>query len=67
MITIKQMLELGKECGCSDIEQAYSQVMRHYDVLFFIGRDREMRKEYSNPFFGKNYIEQEKTIINKWR
>jgi len=25
-----------------------------------------MSREYSNPFFGKNYIEQEKSIVNKW-
>jgi len=40
MITIKQMLEIGKECGLSDIEQAYSQVMTHYDVFFFGSKEQ---------------------------
>jgi len=58
MITIKQMLEIGKECGLSDIEQAYSQVMTHYDVFFFGSKEQgKFNDELRNsPFVENNFF-----------
>ena len=36
MMTPMGMLELGKECGLKHLDEAYGNVMRHYDAFFII-------------------------------
>jgi hypothetical protein len=42
MLTLKGMLEMGKACGLDHLEEAYSNVMQHYDAFFTI-ESNEMR------------------------
>jgi hypothetical protein len=34
---IKQMLEVGMDCGLSMLEEAYTNYMTHYDLFFSLG------------------------------
>lgn len=41
--SVKQMLEVGKGCGLSHIEEVYDDYMRHFDLFFLIS-------DYSNQY-----------------
>lgn len=42
---IKQMLELGQECGLRTVGEAYSNVMNHWDAFFtYENQEEEIQK-----------------------
>lgn len=60
MITIRCMLEAGRDCGLTYLEEAYYNVMRHHDV-FFIAAKNEAREfddmMRDSPFVVNNKFE----------
>lgn len=41
--SVKDMLEIGKGCGLSTVQQAYDNYMSHYDLFFLI-------EDYTNQY-----------------
>lgn len=40
-MNVKEMLELGKECGLKTVGEAYSNVMNHWDAFFTYANHEE--------------------------
>lgn len=42
--TVEQMISIGYGCGLGSVEEAYHQMMSHYDCFFYLGDiDNQMK------------------------
>ena len=57
MITVKQMLVLGLECGLEKVHEAYSQVISHYDAFFSIENFKAEHSKFLHDMFNQGLIE----------
>lgn len=74
MITVEEMLQIGYDCGLEYVDEAYGQVMNHYDLFFTIDkpleisifqlllREKGLLKISKNPTF--TYEFHHMTIVN---
>lgn len=56
MVTAEQMLQAGYNCGLSDIKEAYSQIIRHYDVFFCIEKINEEMEAFHQTLHSKGLM-----------
>jgi hypothetical protein len=45
---ILQMLEIGRECGLTYLEEAHYNYMNHYDCFFLIDKFQEQCVDFTN-------------------
>lgn len=48
--SVMQILNIGKEMGFDDLDQAYFDYMRHYDCFFLLDKYEEQYKELFEEF-----------------
>lgn len=46
-LTIESMLQIGWDCGLTHIDEAYSQIMKHYDCFFLIDKLHEQIHDFA--------------------
>lgn len=47
-LTVEEMLQIGYDCGLNYIDEAYGQIMCHYDAFFSIANFAEERKAFED-------------------
>ena len=45
--SVRQMLEIGKGCGLSELGEAHSQYLSHYTAFFLIDKFHEQLEEFN--------------------
>jgi len=45
--SIEQMIQVGKDCGLSTLEEAYNNYMNHYDCFFLIEKFHEQLRVFA--------------------
>lgn len=43
---IQQMIQIGKDCGLSTLDEAYSNYLNHYDMFFLIEKYNEQLRDF---------------------
>ena len=56
--SVKDMLEIGKGCGLSTVQEAYDNYMNHYDMFFLI-------EDYTNQYIKFVQDLKETGFVNK--
>lgn len=55
--SIRGMLELGKNCGLSMLEEAYKNYMLHYDCFFLIANYEEQYNKFKKDIDMQGWID----------
>jgi len=54
-LTIEQTIQIAHDCGLNWLDEAYDNVMRHYDCFFEIARLNEQIAAYDKLFIDRRY------------
>ena len=57
MITVEQMLGIGRDCGLNTVYEAWSQVQSHWDVFFEHDKFAEQQTVLNYEMFEKGLLE----------
>ena len=57
MITVEQMLSIGRDCGLNTVYEAWSQVQSHWDVFFEHDKFAEQQTVLNYEMFEKGLLE----------
>jgi hypothetical protein len=57
MITVTQMLLIGKDCGLTTVYEAWSQVQSHWDAFFSYDNFNEEQRIFSKELFDLGLLE----------
>lgn len=56
-LTIEEMLQIGHGCGLSHLEEAYANIMNHYDLFFPIEGFVEARANFNKKLEDAGLVE----------
>jgi len=54
---VKQMLEIGKDCGLSTLAEAYGHYMCHYDLFFLISNYSEQYGVFRDNLIDLGFVD----------
>jgi hypothetical protein len=57
-LTLEDMLQIGHDCGLTYIDEAYSQIMCHYDAFFRIDNLAQERKTFEDKLRAANLVDE---------
>lgn len=57
MISVEQMLNIGRDCGLNTVYEAWSQVQSHWDVFFELDKFAEQQTVLNYEMFEKGLLE----------
>lgn len=58
-MTIEDTIQIGYDCGLTTLDEAYSQIMLHYDCFFLISDFAAQRATYDKLFFDAGFVEKD--------
>ena len=54
-MTIEDTIQIGYDCGLTTLDEAYSQIMLHYDCLFLISDFANQKAAYDKLFIDAGF------------
>ncbi len=57
MITVTQMLCIGRDCGLNTVYEAWSQVQSHWDAFFSFDKFEDEQRALNKEMFEKGLLE----------
>lgn len=57
MITVEQMLGIGRDCGLNTVYEAWSQVQSHWDAFFNYDNFHQEQSDLNDEMFEKGLLE----------
>lgn len=57
MITVEQMLGIGRDCGLNTVYEAWSQVQSHWDAFFSYDNFHQEQSDLNDEMFEKGLLE----------
>jgi hypothetical protein len=62
-MTIEATIQIGYDCGLTWLEEAYANIISHYDCFFEIEYFQEQKAAYNKLFIDKGYVDSIKCSI----
>lgn len=62
-MTIEATIQIGYDCGLTWLEEAYFNIIRHYDCFFEIKYFQEQKAAYNKLFVDKGYVDPIECVI----
>jgi len=56
-MTIEATIQIGYDCGLTTFDEAYSNIIHHYDCFFLMEHFHEQKEVYDKLFIDRGYTE----------
>jgi len=63
-LTVEEMLQIGYDCGLNHIEEAYGQIMSHYDAFFYIPELDKQLESFKDKIIAAGLVDENKTLLD---